>query len=159
VKRVLLLVAAAIVLWIGGRALVRALAPDATKIRRLVETMADGFDRTRMDPVLAGLDKEFLDETSGATRQDVREGLAYLFFTAKDETSKAFPYRARVEIRSIDVQRPNATCDADVHFVDLRGGKETPAWDIGVHFELARGEDGWKIKKSNYQTRSGRMLR
>lgn len=158
-KRALLLAAAALVLWIGGRAIVRALASDETKIRRLVEAMADGFDRTRMDPVLAGLDREFADETSGATRQDVREALAYLFFTAKDETTKAFPYRARVEIRSIEVRRPSATCDADVHFVDLRGGKETPAWDIGLRLELARGGDGWKIEKSKYETRSGRMLR
>jgi hypothetical protein len=159
VKRVFLLVAAAIVLWIGGRALIRALASDETKIRRLVETMADGFDRTRMDPILQGLSKEFVDETSGATRQELREALAYLFFTAKDETTKAFPYRAKVEVGSVAVHRPTAECAAEVRFVDLRGGMETPAWEIGVRLDLERGDEGWKIVKSRYETRSGRMLR
>jgi len=46
-----------------------------------------------------------------------------------------------------------------VRFLDLRGGKETPAWEIGVDFDLSRCEDGWKIQKSSYETRSGRMLR
>ena len=158
-KRILLLAAAAIALWIGGRAVIRALASDETKIRRLVETMADGFDRTRMDPVLAGLAKDFVDETSGATRQEVREALAYLFFTAKDEATKGFPYRARVEIGKVEVHRPTAACTADVRFVDLRGGKETTAWEIGLQLELARGDGGWRILKSRYETRSGRMLR
>jgi len=159
VKRAVASVLAALVLWFAGRALVRALASDETKIRRLVESMADGFDRTRMDPILQGLDRGFVDETSGATRQELREALAYLFFTAKDETTKAFPYRAKVEIGSVTVRRPSAECAAEVRFVDLRGGKGTPAWQIGVRLELARGDDGWKIVKSKYETRSGRMLR
>jgi len=121
--------------------------------------MADGFDRTRMDPILDGLDRGFVEATTGATRQELREALAYLFFTAKDETTKAFPYRAKVEIGSVTVHRPTAEYAADVRFVDLRGGKETPAWEIGVRLELARGDDGWKILKSTYETRSGRMLR
>jgi len=159
VKRILLGLAAAAVLWIGGRALVRALASDETKVRRVIETMADGFDRTRMDPILAGLSRDFADESSGATRQDVREGLAYLFLTAKDEKTKAFPYRAQVSIGRLAVHRPTAECDADVRFVDLRGGKEAPAWEIAAHLELVRGDDGWVIRRSRYETRSGRMLR
>lgn len=158
-KRAIAIVLAALALWIGGRALVGALASDETKIRRIVETMADGFDRTRMDPILDGLDQSYVDETSGATRQELREALAYLFFTAKDETTKAFPYRAKVEIGPVAVHRPTADCAAEVRFVDLRGGKETPAWEIGVRLELARGDDGWKIVKSRYETRTGRMLR
>ena len=157
-KKILAVLAVA-VLWIAGRALVRALASDETKIRRIVAEMADGFDRTRMDPILAGLHREFVDETSGATRQEIREGLAYLFFTAKDEATKGFPYRARVEITSLAVHRPTAECAADVRFVDVRGGKETPAWEIAVRFELDHGDDGWRIRKSSYETRSGRMLR
>jgi hypothetical protein len=159
VKRVLVLALALALLGFGVRALVRALASDETKIRRVVESMADGFDRTRMDPILDGLDKSYVDETSGATRQELREALAYLFFTAKDETTKAFPYRAKVEVGSVAVNRPTAECAAEVRFVDLRGGKEAPTWEIAVRLELARGEDGWKIVKSNYETRSGRMLR
>ncbi len=157
-KRVVVLVLALAGLGFGVRALVRALASDETKIRRVVEAMADGFDRTRMDPILEGLDRTYADETSGATRQDLREALAYLFLTAKDETTKAFPYRAKVEIGPVAVHRPTAECAAEVRFVDLRGGKETAAWEIGVRLALARGDDGWKIVTSRYETTSGRML-
>ena len=158
-KRALALAVAAFALWIAGRAVLRALASDETKIRRVLETMTDGFDRTRMDPILGGLARDYVDETSGATRQELREGLAYLFFTAKDEATKAFPYRARVEVGTVDVHAPAAACEALVRFVDLRGGKEAPAWEIAVHLELARGEDGWRISRSKHETRSGRMLR
>jgi|ERR1043165_3248710 hypothetical protein len=163
-KRVLLAVAAAVVLFFVGRAVVRSLASDETKIRRVVENMADGFDRTRMDPVLAGLARDFEDESSGKTRQEVREALAYLFFNAKDETTKAFAYRVEIDVPRVlvdrtDAQAPTAQCELNARFVDVRGGKETPAWEIAVTASFVRGEDGWRIRRTKYATTSGRMLR
>ncbi len=163
-KRILLAVVAVVLLFFVGRAVVRALASDETKIRRVVANMAEGFDRTRMDPVLAGLARDFEDESSGATRQEVREGLAYLFFNAKDEATKRFAYRVETEIQRIGVDRsdkgaPTAQCEMTARFLDVRGGKESPAWEISVAASLVRGEDGWRIRRTKYATKAGTMLR
>ena len=59
-KRVLLVLSAGLLLFIGGRALVRALASDETHIRWLVEDMAEGFDHTRTGAILGGLERDEL---------------------------------------------------------------------------------------------------
>lgn len=158
-KRAALLVLAALGLALGMRAIVRGLASDETKIRRVVERMAEGFDRARMAPVLDGLALDYQDETSGATRPDLREALAYLFFEAVDEPTKRFAYRVEISIGRTKVERDAAECDLDARFLELRGGREVPAWDVAITATLARGPDGWKIRRTKYATRSGSMIR
>jgi hypothetical protein len=158
-KRAVLILAVAAALFLAGRALVLGLASDETKIRRVVEHMADGFDRTRMDPVLDGLTRDFADETSGATRQEMREALAYLFFEAVDEHTKHFAYRVDVEIQRIAVEGTNAECALDARFVDLRSGGVSPAWEIAVTASFTRGDDGWRIRRTKHSTKSGERLR
>jgi hypothetical protein len=163
-KRVLLGLAGVLLLFLVGRAIVHALASDETKIRWLVEDMAKGFDETRMDPILVAFAEDFRDETSGADRRSLREGLAYLFLTAKDPATKAFPYRVEVAIRELAVDdaapdSPTADCELDARFLDLRAGASDPTWEIAVTAHWVRGEYGWRIARSSYETRSGRILR
>lgn len=161
-KRIFLVLAGALLLFLVGRAIVRALVSDETKIRWTVEDMRDGFDKTRMDPILVAFAEDFRDDTSGADRADVRQALAYLFFSAKDPETKGFPYRVEIEITKLaieDSDPPAADCDLDARFLDLRAGAEEPAWEIAIHSRWTRGEYGWRIKSTRYETKSGRMLR
>lgn len=163
-KRILFVLAAALVLFFVGRAIVRALASDETKIRRLVEDMRDGFDRTRMDPILVAFAEGFHDDTSGADRSSVREALAYLFLTAKDPETKGFPYRVEVEIDKLEIGTEaagskRADCDLRARFFDLRGDEDTLAWEIAIDSRWVHGEYGWRIVQTRYETKSGRMLR
>lgn len=158
-KRALLVVAVALGLALAGRALVRGLASDETKIRRVVEGMAEGFDRTRMTPILDGLALDYEDETSGATRQDLREALAYLFFQAVDEHTKRFAYRVEISIGRTTVERDAAECELDARFFELRGGADSPAWDVAITARFVRGSDGWRIRRTKYATRAGAMIR
>ena len=163
-RRILLGLAAAFLAFLLGRAIVRAVVSDETKIRWLVEDMRDGFDRTRMDPILIAFAEAFRDETSGADRSSVREALAYLFLTAKDPQTKAFPYRVEVGISKISIDRsssdsPTADCDLDARFSELRGGETKLAWEIAIASRWTRGEYGWRLAGTRYETKSGRMLR
>jgi hypothetical protein len=158
-KRAVLLLALAAALFLIGRAIVRGLASDETKIRRVVEQMADGFDRTRMDPVLEGLARDFEDETSGATRQELREALAYLFFEAVDKHTKRFAYRVEVEIQRITVEGTNAVCELNARFLRVGDAGESPAWEIAVTASFTRGDDGWRIRRTRHTTKSGERLR
>jgi hypothetical protein len=164
VKRVLLALAAGLLLFLVGRALVRALASDETKIRWLIEDMAEGFDATRMDSVLVAFAEDFRDKTSGADRRNVREALAYLFLSAKDPETKAFPYRVEVDVAKLAIdESPSEAPVADVEllarFLDRRGGEESVAWEIAIVSHWVRGEYGWRIARTSYETKSGRMLR
>lgn len=153
-----LLVAA--LLWIGGRALVDALASDETKIRRRIETACEGFGDTRMDPVLDLLARDFVDETSGFERANVREGVAAIFFQSKDPQTKGFPYRARLVPESLDVavepsDPPEARVRFTVEVVDTRGGGERTAWSAAIDGAFVDGEDGWQMRRSTHTTTKG----
>ena len=163
-RRILLGLAAALLLFLVGRAIVRALVSDETRIRWLVEDMAEGFDATRMDPVLVAFAEGYRDETTGADRSNVREALAYLFLTEKDPRTKAFPYRVEVAITKLAIDRsspekPAADCELLARFLDRRGGEEKLAWEVEIVSRWIRGEYGWRIASTRHETKSGRMLR
>jgi hypothetical protein len=163
VKRIVLGLSGALVLFLVGRAVVRALVSDETKIRWLIEDMREGFDETRMNPILVAFDETFRDETSGADRANVREALAYLFLTAKDPKTKEFPYRVEIGVPKLEVDSKTeprtAECDLDARFFDLRAGEEEVAWEIAIQSSWTRGEYGWRIAGTRCETKSGRMLR
>lgn len=147
-------------LWIGGRALVDALASDETKIRRRIETACEGFDDTRMDPLLELLARDFQDETSGFDRANVREGVAAIFFQAKDPATKGFPYRARLLPDSLDVvvepdEPPRARVRFTIEVVDTRGGGERAAWSAEIDGAFVDGDDGWQMRRSTHTTTKG----
>jgi hypothetical protein len=147
-------------LWFGGRAIVRWLASDETKIRWRIESACEGFGATRMDPILELFAREFRDETSGATRDDLRAGIAAAFFQEKDPQTKKFPYRAVVprEELSIEVSKSDpktATVRFLTRIVDTRGGKERIAWEFRANGAFKHGDDGWQLVSTSHVTSTG----
>jgi hypothetical protein len=167
VKRVLASLVVLGLLFLAGRQLVRMFASDATRIRWVLDDMVAGFDRTRMDPILAGLDRDFLDETYGADRDLVRAALVHLFFTAKDERTKKFLYRAdwqetaapTIEPGERDGDEKRARMELDVRFYRRFEDGEQPAWSVHVQAELARRDGDWRFVRTTTRTLSGERLR
>jgi hypothetical protein len=150
-KRALPALLALLVLFFAVRAVARALASDETKIRWVLEDMADGFNDTRMNPILAGLDPEFLDEHWGADREMVRAGLAQLFLQAKDAQTKKFPYRVALpesELKTVVQPTEPRTAETDLvaAFEQSQGEVWQPAWKIRVHAQWTLLPGGWRIK-------------
>lgn len=164
-RRVLFSLATLVVLWFAGRALVRFFASDETKIRWTVEAMLDGFDRTRMDPILDGLDREFLDESFGADRAMVRSACAYLFFQAIDPATKKFLYRAEGATSAVKVvegaggEPDRAEAELDVRFFQRRGAEEELAWRVLVLAQFVERDGEWRILRSETRTVEGQRLR
>jgi hypothetical protein len=163
-KRILLAVAVLAVCFFGGRALIRALASDETKIRWLVEDMVDGFNETRMDPIRDGLDVNFLDETYGADRELVRVALAHLFFQSNDPVTKKFLYFAEHTLGPVTIMKdangtPHATTDVEIAFSKRTGETFEPAWKVRVHATLEKRDGGWRFFRTETSTLSGRQLR
>src|SRR3984885_8456734 len=78
-RKIAIALIAVAIAWFGGRALVHALASDETKIRWKLEDACEGFSNARMSPILDFLAHEFVDETSGYHRDDVRAAVAGAF--------------------------------------------------------------------------------
>ncbi len=159
-NRFLLAALAAFAAFFGVRAIVRALASDETKIRWVLEDMADGFNSTRMSRVLGGLANDFLDETSGADRELVHAGLARIFFEEKDAETKRFLYRVEIpkEDVSIRVDGETANVDLAATFFEVHGAAEKLVWKARIHAAFAKTKDGWKIRRSENQTVEGGRL-
>ena len=106
-RRVLFGVLAIVLLYFGVRAIVHFFASDETKIRWVVEDMVDGFNETRMNPVMTGLAQEFVHEDPPVHKDEARAMLAQMFLQDKDPQTKRFPYRVRVpeEEFRLQVQR------------------------------------------------------
>jgi hypothetical protein len=148
---------------LAGRWIWRALASDETKIRWVCEDMLDGFNQMRTARVVRGLAPAFLDESSGVTREEVREVCIYVFMNELDPDDKGFALRAEfvpeewtVKVAEGTPKRATATLGA--RFFDKRGEKERLFWQARVEGELARGDDGWQWTRMTSVNHSDRRL-
>jgi len=146
--------------WIGGHALFDVLRSHEDKIRNRLEAACEGFGEARMNPILESLSRDFVDETSGFHRDDVRAAIASAFFSEKDPETRAFPYRAGVvpDTLVIQVAKPEAQ-SAEVRFTiritDTRGGQERVAWEFALAGTMSNGDDGWQLSHATHGTSSG----
>jgi hypothetical protein len=159
-RKIAIALIAVAVAWLGGRALVHALVSDETKIRWKLEDACEGFSNTRMSPILDFLAHDFVDQTSGHPRDDVRAGAASVFFTEKDPETKKFPYRAivvpdtlAIEIDKVAKDKADLRCT--IRITDVRGGKDRVAWEFDLLGKMVDGEDGWQLVSSMCSTKEG----
>lgn len=159
-RKIGLALVAAGVLWLGIRALVRALASDATRIRWNIEDACEGFSDARMAPILDVLARDFVDDTAGARRDDVRTGAAYEFFTEKDPRTRQFPLRAELVPGSLlvdvkDGSPRTAQARFTIRVTDTRGGGARTVWEFRVTGSMIDGDEGWQLTRSTHQDLAG----
>ena len=162
-KRFLLTALATIVLALFGRMLVRAIASDETKIRWQLDALVEAFDETSNNGCTAVLAQDYLDETSGADRALVRQGLAYLFFHGKDPVTKGFVYRLELPEESTTIRVDEAAGTAHValtaRMLEKHAESERIAWETRIDAELVESDGEWLIRRSEHATLAGRMPR
>jgi hypothetical protein len=141
----------AVVWWLYG-----ALASDTTKIRWLIEGMAESFNDMSSGGTVKGLSEEFEEETSGATKPEVRTFLVYIFLKERDEETKDFLYRVELDPPRIDVKGEKADVSLDARFFRKRGEGWKSIWVVGIEAKLRKEDAGWRIHRSSHETREGR---
>jgi hypothetical protein len=141
------------------RVLVLTLVSDETRIRWVIQDAVEGFGNARANPVLDALARDFQDETSGFTREDLRGPLAAVFFQEKDPQTKGFPYRleiaAAIEIAVTDGEPAEANVAFPAVIVDTRGGARREAWAFRVEGRMEEREDGWVFVRTTHETTGG----
>ena len=163
-KRALLALLALVLLFFLVRAIVHAFASDETKIRWVIEDMADGFNETRMNPIMSGLAQDFLEDSWGADKELARAGLAQMFLQSKDPLTKKFPYRVHIGEEEFHVQvhegEPRtAEIDLVVQFEQSKGEEWSARWTAKVHAEMVLAPGGWKIRRARLDDGGGQRLR
>lgn len=148
------------VLAVVVRFAVLALTSDETKIRWAIQDAAEGFGEARANPVLEVLARDFQDETSGYTREDLRGPLAAVFFGEKDPKTRGFPYRLEIADEAIrvavaDGEPKSATVTFPAKIVDTRGGGRRDAWSFEVDGRMEEREEGWVFVRSTHRTLDG----
>lgn len=160
VKKIAFALIALAIAWFGGRALVHAFASDETLIRWKLEDACEGFNDTRMSPILDFIARDFVDQRTGAHREDVRGRVAGLFFTAKDPKTRKFPYRAEVlpdtlvvEIDAADKKRAVLKCT--IRVTDTSAGGQRNALQFHMNGKLVDGADGWQLVEAMRENNEG----
>lgn len=163
-KRALFALLALVLAWFAVRAIARAFASEETKIRWVIEDMADGFNDTRMNPIMSGLAEDFLEDSWGADKQLARAGLAQMFLQSKDALTRDFPYRVEIPdeeflVRVNEVEPRTAEFDLVAQFQKSQGGEWSAHWKAKVHAQLELRPGGWKIVRARLDTVEGQRLR
>ncbi|MBM3976998.1 MAG: hypothetical protein FJ299_08415 [Planctomycetes bacterium] len=168
-KRLLLAVVALLLIAFVARALVRLFASDETKIRWALEEMRDGFNDTKLAPVVDRLHPMFREEQSGADLDLVEQALISVYFSEIDATTKSFALRVEsdfdawtVEVAEPDGDSPaSARAAGDFAMFRRKGGQETLLWRARAALELSvDDEDGWQVLRASLDTLEGdRRLR
>lgn len=155
-RRLLAVLAAALVLFLVGRLAVLALVGDATRIRWRLESMVEGFNDTRLAPVLEGVAPDFQHDHSRVDRRLLADLLRSAFFHEKDPETGRFPLRAEIEEDTLEIaldeERPgHATALLNGRFLVLERGEWSSAWRARIELEwLEDDERGWQIVRSEH---------
>ncbi|HEX6885131.1 MAG TPA: hypothetical protein VF530_17285 [Planctomycetota bacterium] len=158
-KRVLLAIAAVAALFLGVRGLVRHLAPDEVKIRRLVAAMEAAYNEGDPSGCVAPLARDWRHAGSEIDRRML---LGALFQTARDREKETRQLRSRVEVDEeaarVAVDGERATLTLEAVFARLRGGEWSETWRARIEAELVEGDDGWEIVQSRHEDLTGTHL-
>lgn len=156
-RRLLLALAAALVLFVVGRWLVLALVPETTRIRWRLESMQDGFNETRLAPCLEGLAPLWRHRGGEVDRARFADALRAAFFNEKDPETGRFALRAEIEPDTLEVELDADDDDKAVarcvgRFLVLERGAWSSAWRARLELELARDDErGWQVVRSEHE--------
>jgi hypothetical protein len=159
-KRVLLIAAAAIVVWFAGHALWRALASDQTKIRWLFAGEAAAFNDAAAFSVLESFASEYRDETLGLSRQSLRGAVLWTFQNRRDPASQRFLLRVAVpDDFALALEGDRATATLPLTLFEGLDTRERTIWDGRATVELERRDGTWLVVRSRHETVRGALPR
>jgi len=159
VKKTILVVIGAGLLFLLGQLLYRALASEETRIGWLLQDAARGFNTCRAGRTLEGFAEDFREKTAHLSRTELRGHLVYLFMTRRHPESKEFRYRVEIEDVRITFASPEesaarVTLRTVFHF--LRRKEFKPVWTVEIDAKLEKRPSGWNVVASTHRRVDGK---
>jgi hypothetical protein len=159
-RNLLLLTLVVLLLWIGGRWLVYALASDETRIRWMLGTMEEGYNSGDVGDAVGPLARDWSHEGHSLDRELVKGGLIRESLQDRDPETKELMRRVELdgETLVVTVDGDAATLEVEASFARQREGAWETTWRALVSGELRRGEDGWEIHRTRHRDLEGTQL-
>lgn len=155
-RKIALILAGLVLTFLAGRAVIRGMASEETRIRWLVQEEVEAFNATSIDRCMEVFASEYQETTTGLYRADLQRVLRYVFQKFRDRDSREFLYHLVAPDELVDVVlRDQAETEAEADFVVVLSERGVPVWSIRVQAELFRGEDGWRFVSSQHSTVEG----
>jgi|GEM_PF-2688332 len=157
-KRLLLAVAALVVLWLAGRALVSALASDETRIRWRIEAMRDGYNEGDLGDVVAPIHDDWRHAGSSVDRELLKAGLLREFLQERRSRSKQLVRRVEIvpDSLTIEIGEDEARLEVELSFSRLQGDDSwKESWRALVEAELLRSDGRWLVHRSRHEDLAG----
>ena len=155
-RKLLLLSSALALLGLIGWGAARLALSDQTRVRRRLESMAQGFNQTRLRPIAAGLAPDFTSRAEGVDRAALLDGLRAHFL---EHAQGPFPHRVLLprELLAIELRADEDAADATLvaEFQRRSGEDWEPAWTLEIQATLRRGDDGWQVSRAETVTLEG----
>ncbi len=135
---------------------------DETRIRRVLQNSADGFNDTHKSRCLSALAEDFREEMTGLSRDLLGQLLVKLFLKEKHPDMNAFRYRIELvedtlEIEVADVSPKTAKVSVLARFSRIVKGEFVPVWDVEIDGGMEKTSDGWMVKRSRHRGVSGKF--
>jgi len=159
-KRVLLILLGAVVLWFGFRGLRYALASDETKIEWLLERMEEGYNEGHAGRTVSGFHRDWHHADYPIDREQVRGGVFVMDREQRAQGSGELTRRVSIgrEELVIEVSGDHASARFPLTFARLEQGAWHDTWKARVFAELEHGENGWLIVSSRHEDIEGTAL-
>ena len=155
-RKIALILAGLVLTFLAGRAVIRGMATEETKIRWLVQEEVEAFNATSISGCMEVFASEYQETTTGLYRADLQRVLLYVFQKFRDRDSREFLYHLVAPDELVDVVlRDQAETMAEADFKVVLSERGVPVWSIRVQAELFRGEDGWRFVSSQHSTVEG----
>ncbi len=155
-RKIALILAGLVLTFLAGRAVIRGMASEETKIRWLVQEEVEAFNATSISGCMEVFASEYQETTTGLYRADLQRVLLYVFQTFRDRDSREFLYHLVAPDELVDVVlRDQEETKAEADFKVVLSERGEPVWSIRVQAELFRGEDGWRFVSSRHSTVEG----
>ena len=160
-KRILLLLSLVVFGYFTGRFLVGLFLSDETRIRNVIEEMEAGFNEGSGKRASSGLAETWTHAGRAVRRDDLRGYLLAEFQQQRTQRKRQLTLRVDVldDLLLIDVQDDRANATIEARFEKLRGETWEPLWHMRVEAELEKGDDGWKITRTEKEDLEGGGLR
>ena len=132
-------------------------SPEEVIIEKLTDAV-EGFNETRLAPVMDLFTPDFVESNRGYTREMIKSGVIAAFFREVDPTTKKFLFRVsllEVEVTlAEDATSASASFRADLE--KLRRGAWQVEWAFEFDGELLLTEfDSWQFKRGQVETVEG----
>ena len=162
-RRTLLLLGTALLLWFTGRWLHYRLASDEQKIRWQVEEMLEGYNTAQPGMAVGPLDPDWRHEGHGELDRELLRGALFrVAMNDRDRETRELTSRVALVEDSlvIEVAGDTAALEFEAVFSRRKRGDEewTERWRLRIEAELEDGDDGWKIVRSRHEDLAGTQL-